>query len=299
VNTLKSAAVLGVLLFVLYAVYVAISKPEIPLGGPMSESEVAPPLIEGGQEGYSTSGGAGTRSWQSGAGATTGHSAYPSNLDTGHMPPPTMTPTAPELARSAYETSAVAPSAYVSPSSQSSQAPPLEPLAAAPIDAPVVSASTSPALAAYDLRRDMTEAEQLVAQGNFRAALAKLTPHYASEGLAIEQRTLLYSWLDALAGKVIYSREHLMSPAHQVRKGETLFDVAHQYNVEYRLLQNINSREVSDPLILVPATELKVVPGPFHADANLATGEVTMLVGDLYAGRFPFVLGDQPPGVGD
>jgi hypothetical protein len=56
---------------------------------------------------------------------------------------------------------------------------------------------------------------------------------------------------------------------------------------------------VSDPLILVPSTELKVVPGPFQADVNLATGEITLLLGDLYAGRFPFVLGDQPPHPGD
>ena len=30
--------------------------------------------------------------------------------------------------------------------------------------------------------------------------------------------------------------------------------------------RNINSRDVSDPLILVPSLELKVVPGPFRAD---------------------------------
>ena len=67
-----------------------------------------------------------------------------------------------------------------------------------------------------------------------------MTPHYSNADLPADQRETVLSWLDALAGKVIYSREHLLASAHQVRKGETLYDVAHQYNVEYRLLQNIN-----------------------------------------------------------
>jgi hypothetical protein len=201
------------------------------------------------------------------------------------------------LAQTAYEaptTTATNSSGPESPQDAAATTSPQSDNAAAP-----ASASSASALAGYDLRRDLTEAEQLIAENKFKTALAKLTPHYLNQDLASDQRTVLYSWLDALAAKVIYSREHLLAAAHPVRKGETLYDVAHQYNVEYRLLQNINSRDVSDPLILVPATELKVVPGPFRADVNLTTNEVTLLVGDLYAGRFPFSLGDQPPQPGD
>jgi hypothetical protein len=183
--------------------------------------------------------------------------------------------------------------------STASAAPKLETTPGTPDAAQAAADAASPALAAYALRRDLAEAEQLVAEGKYRAALAKLSPHYSHTELPAEQRAVLYSWLDALAGKVIYSREHLLAAAHQVRKGETLYDVAHQYNVEYRLLQNINSREVSDPQYLVPSAELKVVPGPFRADVNLTTGELTLLVNDLYAGRFPFTVGDQPPQAGD
>jgi lipoprotein-anchoring transpeptidase ErfK/SrfK len=150
-------------------------------------------------------------------------------------------------------------------------------------------------LAAYDLKRDLAEVEQMVGSGRFKAALATLTRHYADSGLGDEERRLLLGWLDALAAKVIYSREHLLAPAHQVRKGEDLYQIAQQYNVEYRLLQNINQQEVSDPLVLVPATALKVIPGPFRGEARLAAGELTLYVGDLYAGRFAFSLGDQPP----
>lgn len=314
-NTLKSAALLVVLLGVLYGVYVALNKPEPPDRPGPSVSENAP-VIEFGRDSVSIPSAPASpplmRGHEDESPAASGRSirggSYPSNFDTGAMPPPTtvastsppLEPSAPAaggFARSAYESQATSPAAASSSAGSSSQAPPLEmtPASSAAADA----SPASPALAAYALRRDLSEAEQLVAEGKLKSALAKLTPHYAHTELPSEQRALLFSWLDALAGKVIYSREHLLTSAHQVRKGETLYDVAHQYNVEYRLLQNINSREVSDPLILVPATELKVVPGPFHADVNLAAGEITLLVNDLYAGRFPFTLGDQPPQAGD
>ena len=303
-NTLKSAALLVVLLGVLYAVYAALTKPELPGFGAPPAGDDAPPLIE-----YEA---ATNPAAPAELGPTPSRSvrggSYPASLDTSLMPPPTspsssasLTSTAPTssgLARSAYEAPVTSPADLSSSSTSSNVSPPLEPAPASPSVAEAV-ASAAPALAAYDLKRDMAESEQLVAAGKYRSALAKLTPHYDNQDLPAEQRAVLISWLDALAAKVIYSREHLLAAAHQVRKGETLFDVAQQYNVEYRLLQNINSREVSDPQILVPATELKVVPGPFHADVNLTSGEVTMLVNDLYAGRFPFAIGDQPPQPGE
>ncbi len=318
-NTLKSAALLVVLCGVLYGVYVALNKADPPERGD-SSGENAPPLIE--YNGNSVTGG--NASMPSGVGgyddsnaspARAAHGgAYPSQLDSGAMPPPTTVPSAAPpltssnaLARSTYEQPADSP-ASVSPASTNPSS--LSPAtssatssgsgASLELASPAVQAdAASPALAAYALRRDLAEAEQLVADGKYRSALAKLTPHCSHTELPADQRAVLFSWLDALAGKVIYSREHLLTVAHQVRKGETLYDVAHQYNVEYRLLQNINSRDVSDPLILVPATELKVVPGPFKADVNLTTNEITLLLNDLYAGRFAFTVGDQPPQPGE
>ena len=322
-NTLKSAALLVVLLGVLYGVYVALNKPELPglpgFGGPQPAGDAAPPLIE-------SPGAVSFPSAPAPAGSAFSHGhahespaspyaersvrggSYPSNGDaTALPPPPTTVPAASSpldssgakggLARSAYEEAATSPASEPANAPPASQAPPLEmtPVSRAATEA----AAAAPALAAYALRNDMAEAEQLVSTGKFKSALAKLSPHYANHDLPAEQRAALFAWLDGLAAKVIYSREHLLAAPHQVRKGETLYDVAHQYNVEYRLLQNINHKEVSDPLILVPATELKVVPGPFDVEVNLTTGEITLLVNDLYAGRFPFVVGDQPPQPGD
>lgn len=320
-NTIKSAAMLAVLLGVLYGVYQALSKPDVfnqahpagegvpPLQIDWGTNGAIPPAPQPG--GYSRGPANG---WNTGAPAAGGGAFAPSpespanshySSNSQYSPEPatqavaTTTTGESGLARSAYETAV--PQTELSPAAEApTSSSPTQPDATAVSQASVAAAqAAAPALAAYDLKRDMAEAEQLINENKFRAALAKLTPHYANADLPSEQRAMLFSWLDPLAGKVIYSREHLLASAHQVRKGETLYDVAHQYNVEYRLLQNINSRDVSDPLVLVPATELKVVPGPFRADVNLTTGELTVLVGDLYAGRFPFTLGDQPPQPGD
>jgi hypothetical protein len=88
----------------------------------------------------------------------------------------------------------------------------------------------------------------------------------------------------------------LQSP-YVVRGRETLFDVAERLRVPAELLATING--VSDPRILLPGTELKVVPGPMRAEIALERGELTLFVGELYAGRFPISLGNEPPQPGE
>lgn len=309
-NTIKSAALVVVLLGVLYGVFVALSKPDLdPHARPGHEGPPALDIEMGGGGGLPPAPPGG--SWNptgpsAGGGAYTPNtgnspsSSYSQNGDYRPEPGVAMaTPGESGIARSAYETP-VTPQTEQSPAAEAQVSPvPTQPDPSAVAQASAAALAAAPAMAAYDLKRDLAEAEQLINENKFKAALAKLTPHYFNADLAADQRAVLLSWLDPLAGRVIYSREHLLASAHQVRRGETLYDVAHQYNVEYRLLQNINSREVSDPLVLVPATELKVVPGPFHADVNLSTGELTVMLGDLYAGRFPFAVGDQPPQPGE
>lgn len=304
-NTLKSAALLVVLIGVLYGVYVALNKPLEPQHSDVDGGGSGSPLVEFEHNNtFAPPATAPAFSAQpevnSGSNRSFG-GEYPTSTTT---PPTTLPSTSPpltpasntigSLSRSGYETSADNPaSSNVSPAS--SPALEMTPAAAPSATGANEVTPTTPALASYALRGDMAEAEQLVASGKYRDALAKLTPHYSRAELPSEQRTVLFSWLDSLAAKVIYSREHLLAPGHVVRKGETLYDIANQYKVEHRLLQNINSREVSDPQYLVPSIELKVVPGPFHAEVNLTTSEITLFVGDLYAGRFPFTVGDQPP----
>jgi lipoprotein-anchoring transpeptidase ErfK/SrfK len=221
------------------------------------------------------------------------------NLDTGSMPPPASLPSTSPPSDPTAAPGGLARSNYESPAAAPGSAPPLEtpPSTAPPAAAVPPPAATSPALTAYSLKRDWQEAERLVAEGKCRDALAKLSPYHGHPDLPPDQRPHLAAWLDALAAKVIYSREHFLAAPYRVRKGETLFDVSNNpaVNVPWPLLLSINRGAVNDPMIVVPGTELKVVPGPFRADINLTTSELTLFLGDLYAGRFPLALGDQPP----
>jgi len=78
-----------------------------------------------------------------------------------------------------------------------------------------------------------------------------------------------------------------------------LYDVANQYQVPVQLLQNINAAKVKDPRILVPGTELKVVPGPFRAEVDTKRGELTLFIGKLYAGRFACSINELKVQPGD
>jgi LysM repeat protein len=293
VNTLKSAAVMLVLAGVLYGVYTALNKPAVPPPADVAakHNDLEPPQVE-------MAGG-------------------PTSLASGFPAPPTTLPAAEELSPadagtikepsgssgSVYSqnglTGANRQSSYESPvndaahAGESSSAPPLE---APPATSPPP-LTPSPKVAEVALRYALQEAEQQVHEGKFKAALANLTSYYSNSELTSDERAQLTAWLDALAAKVIYSREHLLEPAYEVRLKETLFDISERNRVPFYLLANING--ISDPQVLVPGTQLKIVPGPFRAEVNLASGELTLLLNDLYAGRFPFALGDEPPASGE
>lgn len=305
-NTLKSASLVIVLLGVLYGVYVVLSKPELiapPAAATQGEADIAPPLIEYGAGGDTSSQTATPGVAPSAVGADDSQvgahgGVHQPNLDSpASLPPPTTVPGAnlpadPSLAgadgttrRSNYETPA-------SPG-PTDTAPALEP--ESPSGSPAPGGESSRTLTAWSLRQDWQAAEQLVAEGKFHEALAKLSPYHGHPDLTADEHAQLTPWLDALAAKVIYSREHLLAAPYQVRRSETLFDVAQQCQVPWPLLLSINHELVNDPQIIVPGTQLKVVPGPFRAEVNLTTSEVTLLLGELYAGRFPFALGDEPP----
>ena len=296
-NTLKSTAVILVLAGVLYGVYTALNQPEAPPPPGMTKQdidEMAPPDIDFG-----------------GAAASTAHlPAPPTTLtpatgsspaaglhaDHDHSPshdessstyaPPTGTSASPTTEAPASPAlrgpeSSAAGQTYNQKSSFESAAPP----------------AASPSLAAFALRRDLALAEQQIAENKFRDALSTLSPHYHRAELPSEDRAALIAWLDALAAKVVYSREHWLQQAYEIRGSETLFDIAQRIHVPAELLQNING--LGDPRVVVPGTKLKLVPGPMRAEVNLTSGELTVFVSDLYAGRFPFTLGNEPPQPGD
>ncbi len=131
----------------------------------------------------------------------------------------------------------------------------------------------------------------LIEQKQWSVALVTLSQFYDDPELSFEERQRLVDLLDPLAGKVIYSSEHTLRAAHEVQPGETLQQIADQYQVPVVLLQRING--IADPAKLQPGTRLKVVPGPFRAEVDLDDGELILFAGKYYAGRFPLSLGND------
>lgn len=194
----------------------------------------------------------------------------------------------------AIETPPTDPPSFSPPTTELASPDPAPPTDARPN--PPSSSYTNPKLETYKLKEAWRAVDLHVKDGKLREALAELSPFAANSHLAPEDRQQVLTWLDALAGKVIYGPEHYLSPPFKVtNRGQTLYDVSNAHKVPVQLLQNINSHQVNDPSVLLPGTELKVIPGPFRADVNLATGELTLYVGELYAGRFAFTIGDERP----
>ena len=135
-------------------------------------------------------------------------------------------------------------------------------------------------------------AKSQIGAGDHAAALATLSVFFRSEDLTPEEHRELVDLLDPLAARVVYSREHLLERPYSVRRDETLADIAQQYNVPAPLLQKING--IENPNVLLPGSELKVVQGPFRADVDLKSQELTLFLDRLYAGRFPIALGIDP-----
>jgi LysM repeat protein len=94
--------------------------------------------------------------------------------------------------------------------------------------------------------------------------------------------------LGQLAGTVIYSTEHQLQPARVVKPGETLADIAKEFNVPWQLLAKINGIPAADAVR--PGQELKIVPGPFSAVVDLGRSQLTLLVDGRYAGKFPVTV---------
>lgn len=138
----------------------------------------------------------------------------------------------------------------------------------------------------------ITTAKSQIEKQQLYEALYTLSLHYGDPTLNHEQRREMLRMLDFLAGRVIYSTEHLLEPAYVVQSGEDLLSIAAQLNVPHQLLANINT--VRNPRVLTPGSSLKVVRGPFRAEVDLQRNELTLFLGRLYAGRFPITVGAEP-----
>jgi len=142
------------------------------------------------------------------------------------------------------------------------------------------------------LKNAILTADRQYTSDQKKEALATLSLFYNTPNVSAEQRSQLLIRLDPLAREVIYSQSHLLEQPHRVTSSETLMDVAERYEVPWQLLANIN--EIRDPVTVLPGTELKVLRGPFNVQVDLDRKELTLFLGDLYAGRFPIGVGQDP-----
>ncbi len=150
-----------------------------------------------------------------------------------------------------------------------------------------------PVLPTEPITNVLQKVEQLCNEQQFREALEILTPYYRAKDLSDEERRDLYDWLDALAGKVIFSSEHLLvGTPYFIQADDTLDTIAKNWKVSTNLIYNVNKGVIKDPMELVPGAELKHITGPFVADVDCQTKIVTLYVDDLYAGRFSMVSCD-------
>ncbi len=133
---------------------------------------------------------------------------------------------------------------------------------------------------------------EMIDKNDFKGALATMSIFYNSPELSAEQSLDLLNLLDSLAGETIYSRRPLLEAPYIVGPGETIELIAKKYEVPAELLAKINA--IDPTLGPMPGTKLKVFQGPFRAEVDVQRHEMTLFLGELYAGRFPISTGADP-----
>ncbi|MDR1479790.1 MAG: LysM peptidoglycan-binding domain-containing protein [Planctomycetaceae bacterium] len=127
-------------------------------------------------------------------------------------------------------------------------------------------------------------------------ALVRLSKFYDQQDLRDVERDYVAGFLDRVALELIYSSGcHVLEPMYRVKLGDTVESVAKQYGISAALLSKINGLNPSE--VLLTGKELKVVHGQFDAKVHTKRGELTLLLGGVYAGRFPVVIGRNVIGV--
>ena len=142
-----------------------------------------------------------------------------------------------------------------------------------------------------------------------RNAYIQLSRLYDHSELNPFERAYLAPILDHLAIDVIFSRRnHILESPYIARIGETTYtlrsgetltipygnsidSIASAFNLTSALLMKINGLTNKRPL--EPGTKLKVVLGQFDGKISMERREFTLILGGLYAGRFPIAVGED------
>ncbi len=155
----------------------------------------------------------------------------------------------------------------------------------------VFRADTAPMDAGLRFEEAWARVDQLVEAKDFYGALRLLSQYYRRDDISGPQRQRLNGWLDALAGKVIFSTEHHLDQQPFTVSNESLTDISSNWGVPAQLIYNINKAKIANPAFVDSGTELKVVRGPFSCEIDLSSNVMTLFLGNLYAGRYPVKIG--------
>ena len=158
-------------------------------------------------------------------------------------------------------------------------------------DTNVFQANAEPAPTALSFEAAWNRVDQLVEAEDFAGALGLLSQYYRRDDLSADQRKRLNGWLDALAGKVIFSTEHHLEGQPFTVGNESLTDISSRWGVPAQLVYNINKSKIPNPAFVHSGTELKVVRGPFNCEIDMSENMMTLFLGNLYAGRYPVKIG--------
>lgn len=217
---------------------------------------------------------------------------------------------APSISSDPYAMAGLPPNVSTPPTPSVGQSPPIGPLTIPPpsFDSNGVNGATmnfqqpiveTPAAAATPTQESIAafssawqNAQNFIGQGKLADALGALSSIY-NQPMNDAQRGQLVSLLDQLAGTVIYSQQHLLHPAYTPRPGETTAQVAMRQRVPADFLARVNGVNPHQPLS--PDMRLKVVTGPFRGELSRSRRELTLFLGNQYAGRFSVSLGNDFP----
>ncbi|GHT22780.1 hypothetical protein FACS189419_05830 [Planctomycetales bacterium] len=150
-----------------------------------------------------------------------------------------------------------------------------------------------------DMREDVVrffEAQKSDAESNdgekIRNAYIQLGKLFEHKQLKESERDLIIPVLDRLALDVVYSKNtHILEQPYIVQNGDTVETIAETFTLTPALLRKINGLTLHQQPF--PGTSFKVVVGQFDAKISVQRKELTLLLGGLYAGRFPVQLGNQ------
>jgi hypothetical protein len=302
-NSLKNLFFLAILAAVGWGLYVSIMRSPEPPGAPppgVTQSSDAPPTVDLGQAAIAPQFPAANPLSPAPANTTAGAAS-------GGVAPPFVSP---GIAAAPAATTSGAPAAAlpsVPPALPSATAGPAPIFSGSPPPTNGASSAATPTgippavVVAPEKNGDPDEKIKAIVdgarakfdEGHMAEAHLLLSSLYRAPGMSAKWTRDVNEMLDQMAGTVIYSRQHLLESPYKVQAGDSLDRIADMYNVPSQLLARING--IRDPESLRPGRELKVVRGPFSAIIDLGKFELTLMLQERYAGRFPIGVGTDRP----